>query len=153
MITHPELPIAQIRIAGAGDEEGEKSEDLGLMNGHIEDMLRIAVRMDRKGSRYNWLGEDCEVSLALYSLDNAVRDIASRLPGKDVEARLLPEKYKSPDLIKYVSPQEEIRKKVAFIVYNREEDKYIKALNPETKFTTIPLSWAPDRETVIAVEV
>ena len=153
MITHPELPIAHIWVSGAGDEEGEKSTDLGLMNGHIEDMLRIAAQMDMKGSRYNWLGEDSEVLLTLYPIDDAIRDIASRLPGKDVEKDMLPKEYKTPDLLRYVPPQKEINKKVAFIIDNKIKDSYVKALNPETKFTTIPLSWAPDRETVMAVEV
>jgi len=113
MITHPELPIVRTRVAGAGDEEGEKSEDLGLMNGRIEDILRIAAHMDTKGSRCNLLREDCEVSLTLYSMDDAIRDIASRLPGKDIEASL-PENHKTPDLLRYIPPQEKIGKKVAF---------------------------------------
>lgn len=152
MITHPELPIVRIRVAGEGDEEGEMSKDLGLMNGHIEDVLRIAAQMDMKGSLYNWLGEDCEVSLVLYSMDDAIRYIASLLPGKDIEASS-PEKHKTPNIITHVPSQKEIHKKVAFTIENKRKDDYIGALNPKTNFITTPLSWAPNRETIMAVEV
>ena len=140
MIARPELPIARVWVRG--DVEGKSSIDLGWMNGYIEDILRVTVPHAIHAPVSGGLQADREISLSLYTMDEAVREIANELPGHDLkkEVRKSMGGKDVPPLVRLILPQENIGSKVAaFVSYTTGKKERLKdILKPGTEFNIIP---------------
>lgn len=111
-LTHPELPVLHIGVAG--DSEGRTSCSPGWMNGNIEDILRKVYPISGRAMGVR------EISVSVYTMDQIAK---------------IWWEYNVLENVEYIPLQEMIRKEVSVYIALDKVEEFIKLLNSETRYS------------------